>query len=220
MFLSRKNKVNIFLFGFCIILLIIVFKEIDFSVKSGKVFESYNNYNNYNNDVNNFYNDNYNVNTSKVDLPLNSSGKCQNGCGPNARCYIGGTQCFTDTDCIGCALLQKNSSLNIDTPLAIEDNVAGENDAGKLSFNSTPQYSKLTSGYGTKQREIIDDFYDAPPPLQYGVNTWSINFATGDSLFKQRYTPTGTSFTPNYPRRTTLSGEFIDDGPLPSNAPF
>jgi hypothetical protein len=36
-------------------------------------------------------------------------------------------------------------------------------------------------------------------------------------LFDKRYSPTASFFTPNYPKRLTLSGEFIDDGPLAAN---
>jgi len=56
------------------------------------------------------------------------------------------------------------------------------------------------------------------PPLQYstGINTWRFSFDYGASLYDKRYNKTPNLFV-NYPTRTTLSGEFVENGPLASN---
>ena len=37
-----------------------------------------------------------------VNLPLTSTHKCNNFCGPTARCSVTGQQCLSDFDCPGC----------------------------------------------------------------------------------------------------------------------
>ena len=145
-----------------------------------------------------------------VDLPLTTSYSCQNFCGPNSRCAITGQQCFTDIDCPGC---QPYSP-----PLPkTNDNVPGSNDAGKLTVGVTPTYSPLTSGYGTRERIITDDMYAQPPQANFGVDTWGKSFNEGQKLFNRRYKPDQLQYMPNYPPMYSITGEFIGDGPLPSN---
>ena len=52
----------------------------------------------------------------------------------------------------------------------------------------------------------------------FGVNTWSTSFNEGSKEFDKVYEPSGLQFMPDYSKRYSLSGQFIEDGPLPSNA--
>jgi hypothetical protein len=146
-----------------------------------------------------------------VDLPLNKTYSCKNFCGPTSRCYITGQQCFTDIDCPGCQPysppLKKSSSKNI----------PGNNDAGKLTLGVTPDYSPLTSGFGTKERIITKDLYGKPAQANFGYDTWGASFNEGQQLFNQRYKPNQLPYMPKYPPMYSITGEFIGDGPLPSN---
>jgi hypothetical protein len=146
-----------------------------------------------------------------VDLPLTTTYSCKNFCGPTARCSITGQQCFADIDCPGC---QPYSP-----PLPRSKGcVPGDNDAGKLTWGVTPQYSPLTSGYGTFQAYVTDNIYSKPSQPNFGVNTWSASFNEGQKLFDARYKPAGLQYMPKYPEMYSLTGEFVEDGPLPSNA--
>jgi len=147
-----------------------------------------------------------------VNLPLTTSYSCKNFCGPNARCSITGQQCFADIDCPGC---QPYSP-----PLKRESNCGppGDNDAGKLTWGQTPTYSPLTSGYGTQETIITQDMNSKPAMASFGVNTYMDSFNEDYSLFNQRYKPNNLQYMPNYPERYSLTGEFIEDGPIPSNA--
>lgn len=145
-----------------------------------------------------------------VDLPLTNTTSCQNFCGPNARCAITGQQCFTDIDCPGCQPKSNQSSQGSDC-------VPASNDAGKLTVGVTPTYSPLTNGYGTKERIITDDMYGKPAEANFGVNTWRKSFDEGQELFNRRYKPNQLQYMPQYQQMYSLTGEFINDGPLPSN---
>lgn len=150
-----------------------------------------------------------------VDLPLNTTYSCQNFCGPNARCAVTGQQCFADIDCPGCQpnQPQTNQSQTNNT----KDCIPGANDAGKLTVGVTPTYSSLTSGYGTKERIVTKDLYGKPSQPNFGVDTWSDSFKESQALFDKRYKPNKLQFMPNYPPMYSITGEFIGDGPLPSN---
>jgi len=145
-----------------------------------------------------------------VDLPLTNTYSCQNFCSPTSRCAITGQQCFTDIDCPGC---QPSTPFEKKTRGCIP----GDNDAGKLTVGVTPQYSSLTSGYGTQKAVITDKLYDKPIYLNFGVNTWRHSFDEGQDLFNRRYKPNQLKYMPNYPPMYSITGEFIGDGPLPSN---
>jgi hypothetical protein len=59
---------------------------------------------------------------------------------------------------------------------------------------------------------------DTPPPGYFkGVDIWRETFDEQKELFDKRYSPSAQSFMPDYPKRPTLSGEFIVDGPLAAN---
>lgn len=145
-----------------------------------------------------------------VDLPLTTRYSCQNFCGPTSRCSITGQQCFTDIDCPGC---QPYSP-----PLPkTKDCIPPANDAGKLTVGVSPNYSSLTTGYGTREKIITDDMYGQPAQPNFGVDTWGKSFNEDQTLFNRRYKSEQLPFMPNYPEMYSLTGEFISDGPLPSN---
>jgi hypothetical protein len=139
-----------------------------------------------------------------VDLPLTTTYSCKNFCGPTSRCSITGQQCLADIECPGCQ--------------PYSPPVSGDNDAGKLTVGATPQYSSLTSGYGTQELEITSNMYSKPAMANFGVDTWSDEFNEDKKLFDQRYKPPQLQYMPEYPKRYTLTGEFIEDGPYASNA--
>jgi len=99
-------------------------------------------------------------------------------------------------------------------------NVPGENDAGKLTWGVTPTYSTLTTDIGTQAKLFTSnkDKLEAAPQASFGVNTWITAFNGGQQLFDERYKPAGLKFMPNYEKRYSATGQFIDDGPLASNA--
>ena len=163
--------------------------------------------------TNNIIQEQQNGSTSHtVNLPLTTTYSCNNFCGPTSRCAITGQQCFTDIDCPGC---QPYSP-----PLKKETTncVPGDNDAGKLTIGVTPQYSTLTSGYGTREKIIIKDVYAKPYEPNFGINTWISEYNEEKNLFDDRYQPSGLQFMPNYPKRYSLSGQFMEDGPFASNS--
>jgi hypothetical protein len=145
-----------------------------------------------------------------VDLPLTNTYSCKNFCSPTSRCAITGQQCFTDIDCPGC---QPSTPFEKKTGGCIP----GDNDAGKLTVGVTPQYSSLTSGYGTQKAIITDKLYGKPDHPNFGVNTWRASFDEGQDLFNRRYKPNQLQYMPNYPTMYSITGEFLGDGPLPSN---
>ncbi len=149
-----------------------------------------------------------------VDLPLTTTYSCTNFCGPTSRCAKTGQQCFTDIDCPGCKPvippLSKSSANSVSVP--------GNNGAGKLTWGVTPQYSPLTSGYGTNERIITKDMLSQPAMPAFGINTWLTSFNKERKLYNKRYKPPQLSYMPNYPQRYSLTGDFIEDGPLASNA--
>jgi len=188
---------KLFLLLSALILLFIVFKMIHYLAAEKYIVED--------------FDSNKNDKTSHtVNLPLTTSYSCQNFCGPNSRCAITGQQCFTDIDCPGC---QPYSP-----PLPkTKDCIPGASNAGKLTVGVSPTYSPLTTGYGTREKIITDDMYAEPPQANFGVDTWGKSFNEGQKLFNRRYKPDQLQFMPNYPSMYSITGEFIGDGPLPSN---
>jgi len=98
----------------------------------------------------------------------------------------------------------------------IDDPIRGQNDAGKLTTEINPTYSVLTTDIGTRSK-LVNDPHIQPPQYFKGVNQWRETFDAGEELFDKRYNPNSQQFTLKYPQRTTLSGEFIDNGPLAAN---
>jgi hypothetical protein len=157
--------------------------------------------------------------THTVDLPLTSTQSCKNFCAPaTARCVITGEQCMADIDCRGCNPLinPKYKSVSL-TPTR---NIPGQNDAGKLTLGVTPTYSTLTTDIGTQSKLYTSNQNKLDAPLQpnFGVNTWISDFKGSQELFDERYKPAGLKFMPTYDKRYSITGEFMDEGPLASNA--
>jgi len=148
--------------------------------------------------------------TQTVNMPLTSTTSCQNFCGPNSRCAITGQQCMSDLDCSGC---QPSGPVPSSASGAT---VPPNDDAGKLTVGVTPTYSPLTSGFGTHATEIQPGSYVRPAQPNFGTNTWKAMFQQGEALFNQRYAI--PDLPPVFPKRYSLTGDFEEDGPFPSNA--
>jgi hypothetical protein len=189
---------SLFLPLIAIILLYVIFQMIHYLVKENYIIERFTN-----------------IDSSKtshsVDLPLNTTNSCKNFCGPNSRCAISGQQCFTDIDCPGCTPATSSTNQKTTSP------VPGSNDAGKLTIGVTPTYSSLTSGYGTREKVITKNMYSSPAQANFGYDTWGKLFNEGQELFNKRYKPNELQYMPKYPPMYSITGEFIGDGPLPSN---
>lgn len=200
----RLNYI-LFLAVISFVLFISLFKWIDYLV--------------YNNYISESFQQMYNQNTSEkpthtVDLPLNTTYSCTNFCGPTSRCSITGQQCFTDIDCPGC---QPYVPPLTDAEKKM-DEIKGNDDAGKLTAGTTPTYSILTTDMGTRSKIFPDKKFAKAPSAEYGINVWRNDFNEDKKLFDKRYKPGKLEYMPNYPQRYSLTGEFMEEGPLPSNA--
>lgn len=188
-----------------LLLLICIFRWINFLGANNYISENFDNNTQLVKDIGS-------DNTSHtVDLPLTTTYSCKNFCGPNATCSITGQQCFADIDCPGCQPYVPPLP-----PSKIED-VRGDNDAGKLTWGVTPRYSTLTTDIGT-QAKIFN--YDAAkaPQADFGIDTWRTTFDQGRRLFDERYKPPNLQYMPQYKKGYSATGEFLEDGPLASNA--
>jgi hypothetical protein len=98
--------------------------------------------------------------------------------------------------------------------------VRGQNEAGKLTDGVTPTYSVLTTDIGTQAKLYGKGENFMPPSYFKGVNEWKKSFDVGMELYDRKYNPSIEilPFLPKYPKRPSLSGEFVDDGPLAANA--
>jgi hypothetical protein len=206
-----KLSFNKFILPFtALLLLFIIFRMIDYLAVEKYIVEQFST----NEMINN--KNTHTLDTHTVDLPLNTTYSCKNFCGPTARCAITGHQCFTDIDCPGCQ--PYSSPLSKAKPSSkTKDCIPGTNDAGKLTVGVTPNYSPLTTGFGTREKIITNDLYAQPPQANFGVDTWGKSFNESQELFNRRYKPGQLQFMPNYPVTYGVTGEFITDGPLPSN---
>ena len=197
MFLKKYN--TLFLALFCFILIIIIFIWINFLSINKYVVECFTNESE--------------KTSHTVNLPLTTTYSCKNFCGPTSRCAITGQQCFTDIDCPGCQPYEPERKKEKKEP-----SIRGNNSAGKLTWGVTPQYSPLTSGYGTHEKIITKNMFSKPDMPNFGVDIWTDTFNEEEKLFNKRYKPPQMKYMPNYPNRYSLTGEFIEDGPLASNA--
>jgi hypothetical protein len=184
----------------CILMIIGIFKWGDYLINNNFIKETF---------YQNLYT-NHNVN-----LPINTTYQCTNFCGPPGRCSKTGQQCLADIDCPGC---QPYSPPLPRTP----NNFRGENDAGKLSSGQFLSFSQLTTDLGTQAKR----FYSyknkniRAPEANFGPNLWRSKFNEGDKLYNERYVPQNLTNMSKYPYRFTMSGEFLTNGPLASNAYF
>lgn len=96
------------------------------------------------------------------------------------------------------------------------DNLSLNSYQKKISqnINST---SIFTTGYEMKDKKVYNNCDDKPLQPNFGYNTWIYEFNEGQKLFNERYKPNITEFMPNYKKMYTMTGDFITDGPLPSN---
>jgi len=206
--LNKNKYTRVILALISVLLLIGVFYYINYLFKNNYVRECF--------DSNvSLYRDTGSPTTSHtVDLPLTSTYSCQNFCAPaTARCAITGEQCMADIDCRGCNPYGPTFSQST-------AHVPGQNDAGKLTFNKTPTYSTLTTDIGTQAKLFTSNKkkLDKPAQASFGVNTWISSFNGGQKLFDERYQPAGLQYMPSYDKRYSATGQFVDDGPLASNA--
>lgn len=206
--LNKNNYIILILAVISLVLLFVVFNYSDYLFKHGYFIEC------FSSNIA-LYKDTGSPTTShSVNLPLTTTYSCQNFCAPaTARCAISGTQCTADIDCMGCN--PYGPTFNVSTA-----NVPGENDAGKLTWGVTPTYSTLTTDIGTQAKLFTSNKkkLDKPAMADFGVNTWVSAFDGGQKLFDERYKPAGLQFMPNYEKRYSATGQFVDDGPLASNA--
>jgi hypothetical protein len=188
-----------------VILMIAIFKWIHYLLINNYIVECFQQLNqstNFNNST-----------THTVDMPLTTTTSCSNFCGPTSRCAKTGQQCFTDIDCPGCQpkTKGKNSSKNT--------NIVGDNAAGKLTFSLTPQYSTLTTDMGTRATAFFNKKFAKPPSPAFGINTWRDDFNSDQKLFDKRYKPPyDLTYMPSYPQRYSVTGDYLEDGPLASNS--
>jgi hypothetical protein len=205
MTLTKDTYYILFLAVISFLLLVLIFYWIDYLSINKYIIENFQQL------------DNLSLNNSTshtVDLPLTTTYSCKNFCGPQARCAITGQQCTADIDCPGCQ--PKISGIKTQSS---NRNVPGNNDAGKLTVGVTPQYSPLTSDIGTKALRISGKEFSKTPSPTFGINTWRDDFDTEQKLFDKRYKPpSDLEFMPSYPPRYSVTGDFLENGPLASNA--
>jgi hypothetical protein len=145
-----------------------------------------------------------------VNLPLTDRVSCQNFCGPNSICSITGEQCTSDIDCYGC---KKKTSIST----KLSECIPGDNDAGKLTLGVTPQYSTLTTDIGTQAALYTSNLFKKPAMANFGVNTWFHPFKQSSKMFDKRYVTPELQFMPNYAKRYTATGQFMNNGPIAAN---
>ena len=169
-----------------------------------------------------------------VNLPINTSYECENKCMPPARCSITGEQCQTDIDCCGCNSFTKQ----IDEMEEV-DEVAKMYKVDKMEQVDKMQESfttiQLSSAYGNDAiNTIVEDdtmipakeLYSKPPQYFLGIDNWSHSYYEGAKLFNNKHDPNiqrarYPEYLPTdqlkYPTRGTLSGLFVENGPLTIN---
>lgn len=208
--LSSKQYTILFLALISFILIIVIFKWTNYLVKNDYIYSTV--YENFDPNINTTKDMGTPDTTHNVDLPLNTTYSCKNFCGPTSRCSITGQQCFSDIDCPGCQPYVPplpQSKINC---------VRGDNDAGKLTVGVTPTYSELTTDIGTQSKII--DFNKDKKPVQpnFGLNTWMGKFNQQNQMFNDRYKPNQIKFMPSYMPKYSMTGIFVDEGPLASNS--
>lgn len=148
--------------------------------------------------------------TNTVNMPLTTTISCSNMC-INARCSKTGQQCLSDIDCPGCQEFQ------LEKHHLYSSNVESNNSAGKLTTAISPNYSTLTTDIGT-QSKVYNSNAKHPPQANFGENIWMNNYNRENEIFNKRYKPAGLYLMPKYPKKYSITGTFIEDGPLSSNS--
>jgi hypothetical protein len=208
-----KNKYNNILFALiCFLFLLGIFKWINYLVINNYVKLNKHSIEGFDTNTQVIRDTGSPDTTHSVDLPLTTTTSCKNMCGPPNRCSITGQQCMSDIDCPGCQPLVPP------LPPNTGENIVGDDDAGKLTAGVTPNYSPLTTGFGTQSRIYTKNKFEKPAMPDFGKNTWSDKFIKGRKLFDDRYKPSGLKNMPTYSDRYSVTGEFVDEGPLAANA--
>ena len=164
------------------------------------------------------YDSNSPKNSHNVDV-VNNEYSCSNFCGPQSQCAITREQCTSDVDCQGC---QPPITA---PPKYLTAEVKPLNDAGKLTWGQTPQYSTLTTDIGTeaayakpgsKKQELYRPYE--------GYDAWTKSFNLGLALADRKLIlqnspqPAEYRSIPVYPITRSATGLFYDTGPTASNA--
>ena len=164
------------------------------------------------------YNSNIDIDLPKyshnVDI-INNSDSCSNFCGPKSQCAKTREQCTSDVDCMGCQPLKN------DLKSEPEDLVKPLNDAGKMTFTKTPQYSSLTTDLGTFAANAKPGSLSAEIPKMYaGYDIWTKSFNYGLGLADSKLTldQEDHKLLPKYPETISATGMFYDMGPTAANA--
>ena len=195
----KKNKTIVYI-ATILSLTVLLFVYIDYLSNNGYIRERFAG---LNNDVN---------------MPLTTTFSCSNMC-VNSKCSKTGTQCLSDADCQGCGYGMTDPKI----PQYVQNaDVRGNNSAGKITSQLTPTYSSLTTDIGTQAMVITSDKFKKPPSPNFGTDLWTRNFIEQRNLFDKRYKPTTTAYPDmlKYPQRYSLSGMFVEEEPLESNAYF
>ena len=62
-------------------------------------------------------------------------------------------------------------------------------------------------------------WFSKTPSLTLGIDTWRDDFNITQKLFDKRYKPPANlEYMPSYPPRYSVTGDFLENGPLASNA--
>jgi hypothetical protein len=147
-----------------------------------------------------------------VDMPINTTFQCANFCGPKAQCLNTREQCTSDVDCTGCQ--PKFTPLTKNT-----HDVRAENDAGKLTYNQTPQYSTLTTDMGTQAKFVSPYAAVAQVPSMYmGLDAWEKAHNVGMHLFEKKSQTSDDEYTPSWIPHTSTTGLFETSLPRAANA--
>ena len=195
----KKNKTIVYI-ATILIFIVLLFVYIDYLSNNGYIRECFSGLGN------------------RIDIPLTTTISCSNMC-VNSKCSKTGTQCLSDIDCQGCGY----GTLEPNPPQYIQNAyIHGNNSAGKITSQLTPTYSSLTTDIGTRSKLFTSDKFAKPPSPNFGIDIWTRNFIEQRKLFDKRYKPTNKEY-PNmlkYPQRYSLSGMFMEEEPLESNAYF
>jgi hypothetical protein len=80
-------------------------------------------------------------------------------------------------------------------------------------------FSTLTTDIGTQAKIYRNsNVSKGAPQANFGINTWRNKFNKEEKLFDERYKPKVLKFMMKYPYQYSLSGEFLNNGPLAANA--